>query len=337
MIAPKVTVLMPVYNGEKYLREAIDSILSQIFTDFEFLIINDGSTDGSVGIIKSYDDPRIRLINNDKNIGVVKTLNKGIELAGGQYLARMDCDDVSLPKRLEKQVSFLDANPDIDLCGTWVNYFGGKNITLWKTVEEDEVIRSYLIFNPSVAHPTVIFRLKILRKDIITYGEQFVHAEDYGLWVSMFHKAKFANLQEILYHHRKHPNSVSNLHWQQQEKTANHIRSELLKKLKVSFSKKELQIHQNISNQHFTCTRNFVLETSDWLSKLHQSNIKNTFFPESAFSKVLAERWYRVCRKAQKLGPWTWNTFWSSPLSSFINLPLKNRIGFASKCILRVR
>src|SRR5580698_9685158 len=108
---PKVTVLMPVYNGEKYIKEALESILQQTFIDFEFLIINDGSTDNSVSIIKSFNDNRIRLIHNEKNSGLVYSLNKGIGLSNGEYIARMDCDDVSIPERLEKQVGFLNSNP----------------------------------------------------------------------------------------------------------------------------------------------------------------------------------------------------------------------------------
>jgi len=118
---PKVTVLMPVYNAEKYLKEAIGSILGQSFSDFEFLIINDGSTDSSVKIIKSYDDPRIRFIANEKNLGVIPTLNKGFALAQGEFIARMDADDISLPKRLELQADFMDKHPEAGAIGLTAN------------------------------------------------------------------------------------------------------------------------------------------------------------------------------------------------------------------------
>ncbi|HKQ33129.1 MAG TPA: glycosyltransferase family A protein, partial [Thermodesulfobacteriota bacterium] len=118
-MTPKVTVLMTVYNGEKFLNEAIDGILNQTFRDFEFLIINDGSTDGSREIIKSYKDPRINLVDNESNIGLTASLNRGLSLAGGEYIARQDADDISLPERLEKQISILERNPDIALLGSW--------------------------------------------------------------------------------------------------------------------------------------------------------------------------------------------------------------------------
>jgi glycosyltransferase involved in cell wall biosynthesis len=122
-LSPKVTVLMSVYNGEEHLREAIDSILNQTYKNFEFLIIDDGSTDGSVNIIRSYLDPRIRLIKNKKNIGITRSLNKGLKLARGEYIARMDDDDIAFPERLEKQVRFLNEHVNVGLVG-------GSDITI---------------------------------------------------------------------------------------------------------------------------------------------------------------------------------------------------------------
>jgi glycosyltransferase involved in cell wall biosynthesis len=122
----RITVLMPVYNGEKYLREAIDSIFNQTFTDFEFLIVDDGSTDNSVEIINSYQNSRINLVKNDKNEGLVYTLNRGLSLAKGEYIARMDCDDISLPERLKKQIDFLDSNSEIAVVGTWIKVINEK-------------------------------------------------------------------------------------------------------------------------------------------------------------------------------------------------------------------
>ncbi|SVC41049.1 uncharacterized protein METZ01_LOCUS293903, partial [marine metagenome] len=111
---PLITVLMPVYNGAKYLNEAIDSILNQTFQNFEFIIIDDGSTDDSVKIIKSYDDNRIRLVENRNNLGQSETLNKGLSLTRGKYIARMDQDDISMPERLKKQFEFMENNSDVD-------------------------------------------------------------------------------------------------------------------------------------------------------------------------------------------------------------------------------
>ena len=137
---PKITVLMPVYNGEKYLKESIESILKQTFRDFEFLIINDTSTDESEKIIRSFKDSRIKLIKNEKNIGLTKSLNKGLDLAKGEYMARMDADDISLPKRLEIQVAFMDKNPKIGVIGAWAKVIGESNKKYIKTYSNFEKI-----------------------------------------------------------------------------------------------------------------------------------------------------------------------------------------------------
>lgn len=162
---PKVTVLMPVYNGEEYLREAIESILFQSFGNFEFLIIDDGSTDDSINIIASYTDPRIRVITNGENIGIARALNKGIELARGKYIARMDSDDISLPKRFEKQVDFLDKNPEIGIVGSWIKTFGGRKTIILAHPCNPEMVRIFFLFDSPLAHPTVMMRREFLKKN----------------------------------------------------------------------------------------------------------------------------------------------------------------------------
>lgn len=203
---------MPVYNGETYLSQAIESVLTQTFTDFEFLIINDGSTDRSVEIIESHDDPRIRLVHNETNLKLIATLNKGLELAMGKYIARMDADDMMWPQRLEKQTQYLDVNPHICVVGSW-----------WETMSEDGKFLSYtrvpvsdyecafMIFgkgeNP-VGHPCVIYRTEIIRQ--IGYKLEYRDAEDVDLWFRVIsHGFRLANVPEILMSYRKHQHQVS--------------------------------------------------------------------------------------------------------------------------------
>ena len=206
--SPRVTVLMPVYNGEKYLREAIDSILRQTFTDFEFLIINDGSTDWSVEIIESYQDSRIRLVHNEKNIKLIATLNKGIDLARGEYMARMDCDDVSFPVRLERQIAIMDSSPEIGVCGTWAKVIdeNGNIKGTIRTLTGKSIKR--MCWRPSpFVHPTVMVRTALLREN--RYNEDFKHAEDYELWLRLFDKTEFFNIKDYLLYYRMHLENVS--------------------------------------------------------------------------------------------------------------------------------
>ena len=159
---PAISVLMSVFNSDKYLHEAIDSILKQTFTDFEFIIINDASTDSSVNIIKSYNDIRIVLIENETNIGLTNSLNKGIKRATGKYIARMDADDIALPFRFAEQFSFMELHAEIGICGTWVETFNEKGkIVVWDYPETHEKIICRQFFNVGFAHPTVMFRVMV--------------------------------------------------------------------------------------------------------------------------------------------------------------------------------
>ena len=183
--SPIVTVLMPVYNGSKYLDDAIKSILNQTFQNLEFVIIDDGSTDDSLNIIKSYNDNRIRLIENKANQGQSKTLNKGINLARGTYIARVDQDDISRSDRLEKQLEFMEKNSDIDVCGSWVELMGKQSDVLNLETRSEE-IKISLLTNQNLAHPAVMIRKSTLIKHNLDYDPKFIIANDYDLWVRMF-------------------------------------------------------------------------------------------------------------------------------------------------------
>jgi len=185
---PRVSVLMPVYNAGIYLSEAIESILNQSFQDFEFLIINDGSTDNSENTILSYQDNRIRYICNEQNIKLIATLNKGIELCKGDYIVRMDADDISLPQRIEKQVAYLDAHPDIGLCGSWFENFGEHVPTqIVKYLPDDTSIRIRHLYQTHIAHPTAVLRSSVLKLNHLNFDKAFIHGEDYHFWTIVSH------------------------------------------------------------------------------------------------------------------------------------------------------
>jgi glycosyltransferase involved in cell wall biosynthesis len=209
--SPKVTVLMSVYNGERYLREAIDSILTQTFLDFELAIVNDGSIDSTAEIISSYNDPRIRLINNARNLGLTKSLNKGLELARGQFVARQDADDISEPERLAKQVDFLEAHPDIALLGTFYQEIDerGNKIADCKLPCDCTNIRWALFFYTPFIHGSVMFRRATALAKIGFYNEHFRYAQDYDYWCRIALSLKVANLNEYLVGYRLSPSSMT--------------------------------------------------------------------------------------------------------------------------------
>lgn len=182
---PCVSVLLTVYNGLPYLRQAIESVLQQTFQDFELVIVDDASTDGSVDCVRSYQDPRIRLVINERNLGQARSLNKGLALARGRYVARLDQDDVCLPERLGRQVTFLDERPHVAVAGTWlyrINEAGRKNGVLGLRVNDRGTCLGILLSQATpVGHPTAMFRREII-ESLGGYDETFAPCEDYELW-----------------------------------------------------------------------------------------------------------------------------------------------------------
>ena len=212
MTAPSVSVVMPVYNGERYLRDAIDSMLAQSFRDFEFLIIDDASRDASAEIVRSYPDPRIRLVHNARNSGVSASLNRGLELARGAYIARMDADDMSRPERLARQLAFLDRQPRCGIVGSWTEIWEGSTRTdrSHRHSTDDIDIRYDVLFDSPFVHSTVV-----IRKAVFTAVGMYpvtAHApypEDFALWSRAARGFGMANIAEPLLVYREVPGSAS--------------------------------------------------------------------------------------------------------------------------------
>ncbi|MFT3993577.1 MAG: glycosyltransferase family A protein [Dysgonomonas sp.] len=187
MSIPTISVIMPVYNGEKYLKEAIESILNQTYSDFEFIIINDGSTDETEKIILSYNDPRIVYIKNEINIRLIKTLNKGIDLARGQYIARMDADDISFPERFQRQISIFETYEDVDLVNISVFYLSEDGHSYWKPNNiqmcNSEAVKHITVLQNQIIHPGIMIKASLLRQYKYRDNTDVEYIEDYDLWV----------------------------------------------------------------------------------------------------------------------------------------------------------
>jgi hypothetical protein len=313
---PKITVLMPVYNGEPYLREAMDSILTQTFRNFEFLIIDDGSTDASADIIRSYKDFRIRLECNGKNLGLIPTLNNGLELARGEYIARMDCDDISLPERLAVQVNAMDEKKTWGACGAWIRFFDGSGEGLVQPYSTDpDTLICELLFNSPMAHPSVIFRRELFRTLCLRYDESYKNAEDYELWYRVSRHTILSNIPKVLLLYRSHSQQVGRKHYREQQSAAGRVRIRQLESLGICPTEEEFRAHQIICNpdkEEFQ--KDFVDRAEDWLSLLKKANATKLVFPEPAFSKVLGVRWLAVCYFAPGGRARKFRRFFASPL-----------------------
>ena len=290
---------MPVFNGERYLREAVDSILQQTFPNFELIIIDDGSRDSSQEIIQSYQDGRIRFLQNSHNLGIAKTLNLGISLAQGFYIARMDSDDISLPTRLEEQVRFMESNSKFAVCGTWVEYFGQEVPVLENNLLKDPVdpesIRCSFLFNCVLKHPSVMIRRPVLEHGAYSYNEKIDRAEDYELWVRISKQHPLANLQKVLLRYRLHTHKVSQVHKRSNFEQADSIREDLLEELGLQPSQIELRLHHELSRRFRT---EFPVELKDsaqaWLQKIYAQNKQSRIYDPDKLLDILNARWAHI-------------------------------------------
>lgn len=207
-MAPKISVVLPVYNAEDYIGASVESILCQTYSDFELIIIDDGSIDGTKDKLNSYNDSRILLVVKENNTGLVDSLNLGIKMAKGEYIARMDADDICEPERFLEQVAFLDSNTNIGVVGTSIKIFGNKNLEKYFPVSNKDC-QAELLFRSCFAHPSVMLRKELFVKNQITYSNEYFPAEDYYLWIQFSGITEFYNIDKVLLRYRLNEGSIS--------------------------------------------------------------------------------------------------------------------------------
>lgn len=283
---PKISVLMPVYNCELYVREAIESILHQTYTDFEFLIIDDASTDATASIIKSYDDPRIQLIEKPVNTGYTNSLNQGLKIAKGKYIARMDGDDICMPERFFKQVTYLDAHPETVLCATAFKVIG-REIYFGSPEKHDAIKLAFLNGNP-VCHSSVMMRKETLDSHSIIYDKTKEPAEDYAMWIRLLFLGKLYIFPEILVEYRVYPNQVSAKRAEEQMKIDIEMRFQLLSHLDLVIEPEEYSFLDKYFRNIKFLEYNELLIFKKLQKKLSKSN-EACFFEPKAFNRNLSD------------------------------------------------
>jgi glycosyltransferase involved in cell wall biosynthesis len=324
---------MSVYNGSKYLREAIESILNQTFSDFEFIIINDGSVDDSEKIIHTFKDKRIIYINNGNNLGLIESLNKGLGAAKGKYIARMDADDVALANRFELQVKAFEADPKAIVVGS--DYFSlGKNKTRHvKNKNNSDYQKAVLLFSSCFCHPTVMMK-NIFKEKNILYNKNYVHAEDYQLWTELSSLGNFLNVPEPLLKYRSHDSQVSNQNNESQLAISKRIRAEYCNKLNFSLSAGQLETLNIIGNNVFIRAIEQLEAIENLLVYLKEENIKRKAFDEKAFDMFLHKFWYDSCGYTN-LGLAAYSRYSRSMLSKVTKVSLDKKSRLLTKCLLR--
>lgn len=330
---PLVSVVMSVYNSQAYLKEAIDSVLSQSYSNFEFIIINDGSTDNSLSIIKSYNDKRIVFINNDCNKGLIYSLNKGIEVAKGEFIARMDSDDVSLPDRLSLQVKQFLSNPSAVIVGSDYFLLNGNKQMYIKNINDSDYQKAVLLFTPCFCHPTVMIK-NVFKENYIQYNSNFIHAEDYKLWTDLYSFGDFMNVNKPLLKYRHHSLQVSNLKNESQLNISSLIRELYLKQLSFSLSQKQFEVLNFIGNNNFITSNQILIEIEECLLHLYNQNEIHKKFNVSSFKRFMFKFWLDSCGNTN-LGLSAYFHFFKSPISLYCKLSFYYRMIFITKCLIR--
>ena len=292
-----VTVLMSVFSEkEEWLRESIDSILCQTFTDFEFIIINDNPERRlNKSILNEYleKDKRIILVENELNIGLTKSLNKGLKIAKGKYIARMDADDISLPNRFEVQYNYLEYHKDVSILGSRIEFIGSRK-GIWKTPLSSKDIHVNLLFKSCVAHPSVMMRKSDLEKFNISYDEKFTKAQDFELWVRTSKFLKIVNLKRVLLKYRVHDNQISNHSRNQQINFSGLIIYRQLDLLEVKLTQNELVVFQNFTNNSFFYSIDAILTLDKVFIKIRNNNDKLSIFDQKALQRHLGYLLFKI-------------------------------------------
>ena len=289
------------------MRQAIDSILRQTFTNFEFLIIDDGSQDESESIIKSYQDSRISYVKNEQNIGLPHTLNKGLQLASANFVARMDCDDISLPRRLERQLTFMKQHPRVALCGSFVKTIGNSRQTVWKYPTETNLIRCRSLFETQFAHPSIIINKVILANHHLQYEaghaawdeKKYAGAEDWGLWLRCSLHVDMANLAKILLLYRVESSAKKN---KKREVVRQNIIKDFFHHVNIPCDWQEAMLHNRIGLGQSFSSEAELERVLEWLTKLKSYNDRYSLYSNPHFHRTLGERWFQACTASTSLG-----------------------------------
>lgn len=316
---------MPVYNATPYLAEALESILMQTFKDWELILIDDGSTDDIMSVLSKYRDERVYYIKNEINLGLIKTLNKGIDYCSGDYIARMDADDISHPRRLEHQVNFMDKHPEYLMCGTNALVIDNDRLRTGKirNLTSNDFLQVNLLFSTPFVHPSMMIRKEVL--EVNKYDENYKHAEDYELWCRIAHQGKIANIDKDLLLYRWHDSNVSVLNRETQDKLKETIITRELARLGIEPNAEDLYYHRLTFNLYhlgnkIDAKKEEIKGVDIWFSKLLKQNREKNVYKHTDFVAFLWARWIVLCLSQKKYGKVLFPTFSSFKPSILIRL-----------------
>jgi glycosyltransferase involved in cell wall biosynthesis len=281
---PKVTVLMPTYNVAPYVKEAVESVLRQTYSGFDLLVIDDCSTDGTLDVVRSINDSRIRIVQNEYNLGLADNLNRGLGMIHTEYVARMDGDDIAEPDWLEKEVSVLDNNPEIGVCGGCAQRFGTSD-SLVILPESHEECKVNMLFSCSTLVP--VYRHELYSKYGLRYSHEAFPAEDYRFWADCIKVTRFHNVQKVLFHYRMHETQICTSLKDAQIGKTNEVRRVMLEWLDAEMNEEDKQYFLTSFIAGEIHDRETLTEQKQFAEKLLRLNQKQKHFDSQALCRGL--------------------------------------------------
>lgn len=330
-----ISVIMSVYNGEEYLQDAVLSILNQTYNNFEFIIIEDASTDTTGLILSTFNDKRIKVIKNENNIGLTKSLNKALEIASGKYVARMDADDISVPERFEKQIRYLNSNLDISFCGSDImNIDGTYKDHDGLSIRHEEIKLTMLKHNPFV-HSSMMWRKEDFDKFSLRYDESFVCAQDYELWSRAILVLNGGNLNERLIKYRQHNQRISIQKLDLSNASAKLIRERYCQRCSIVLDPETEQYHYAIFGLNFKYNQSaqFLKKVDEYMYQFRMNNLKSKIFSDTVVKDIWRKTFFGSSLYNYNLQ--MWKVINNSYCIKICRVTIFQKIIFFIKCIIQ--
>ncbi|MGI4824206.1 MAG: glycosyltransferase family 2 protein [Janthinobacterium lividum] len=329
---PKVSVVLPVYNVAAHIQQTIESLLRQTFTDFELLVLDDCSTDDTVARVEAIADPRLRLIRNPRNLGRAGTDNAAIEHVQGEYVAKMDGDDICYPERLAKQVAFLDQHPAVNVVGSFMQNFGGDTyLNRYPAAPADAQVLT--LFTLPTGNPPMMLRASLFKEQGLRYDAKLRQTEDYDFCARYIRQLTIATIQEPLVQYRVPVRTQKHAILSERESVSDHVREQLLRTWGIPFTARELHVYNTIAMLERPSGDVTLAEAAAWLQKLVAYNEQQPLFEPAALRRGVGERWFEVCFTHQQPRLKGLAHYYRSPLASYWQPSARQRLSLAVRAL----